>query len=144
MKSDNLFLSLLVIGLVLLSGCVGKHNIPSGPTMDLVAIKYDAAWLLGDGFAVHGGAEKGFREVLELAPAFAEAHYNLGIALSHQSRWIEASSEFNRALLITPDFEMARVARDLAQRVLNDEQQSTEIQIPRYCRIFHELYELGC
>jgi tetratricopeptide (TPR) repeat protein len=112
--------------------------------MDLVAIKYDAAWTLGDGMDVHGGAEKGFREVLELAPAFAEAHYNLGIALSHQSRWTEAASEFNRALMISPEFEMARVARDLAQRVLSGEQQSSGIEIPRYCRIFNQLYELGC
>ena len=51
--------------------------------MQLVAIKYDAAWLLGDEFAIHDGAENGFREVLELAPAFAEAHCRLSIALSH-------------------------------------------------------------
>ncbi|MGB5281042.1 MAG: tetratricopeptide repeat protein [Arenicellales bacterium] len=112
--------------------------------MQLVAIKYDAAWVLGDGYSLHEEAENGFREVLELAPAFAEAHYNIGIALAHQSQWKEALLEFNTALRISPNFELALIARDLTQRILNGSQQSTEIKIPRYCRIFHELYELGC
>lgn len=112
--------------------------------MQLVAIKYDAAWVLGDGYSLHEEAENGFREVLELAPAFAEAHYNIGIALAHQSQWKEALLEFNTALRINPNFELALIARDLTQRILNGSQQSTEIKIPRYCRIFHELYELGC
>jgi len=122
----------------------GKNNIPTGPTMQLVAIKYDAAWLLGDEFAIHEGAENGFREVLELAPAFAEAHYNLGIALSHQSQWDEALIEFNRALMISPNFELALKARGLVEGVLSGKLQTADVEIPRYCRIFHQLYELGC
>ena len=144
MKSNNLFVVLLINSLLVLSGCVGKHNIPSGPTMQLVAIKYDAAWAIGDWYSIHKGAENGFREVLELAPRFAEAHYNLGIALAHQSQWNDALLEFNSALKINPNFELALIARDLTQRILNGRQPSTDIKIPRYCRIFHELYELGC
>ena len=91
--------------------------------MQLVAIKYDAAWVLGDGYSLHEEAENGFREVLELAPAFAEAHYNIGIALAHQSQWKEALLEFNTALRISPNFELALIARDLTQRILNGGQQ---------------------
>ena len=100
--------------------------------------------VLGDRYSVHEEAEDGFREVLELAPAFAEAHYNIGIALAHQSQWKEALLEFNTALRNSPNFELALIARGLTQRILNGSQQSTDIKIPRYCRIFHELYELGC
>ena len=133
-----------MISLLVLSGGVGKYNIPTGPTMQLVVIKYDAAWVFGDRYFLHEEAKNGFREVLELAPAFAEAHYNIGITLAHQSQWKEALLEFNTALRISPNFELALIARGLTQRILNGSQQSTDIRIPRYCRIFHELYELGC
>lgn len=112
--------------------------------MQLVAIKYDAAMVIGDRYSVYEEAENGFREVLELAPAFAQAHYNIGITLAHKSQWKEALLEFNTALRISPNFELALIARGLTQRILNGSQQSTDIKIPRYCRIFRELYELGC
>lgn len=144
MKSNNTFLALIVLGLLLLSGCAGKHNIPTGATMDLVAIKYDAALLLAENFSLHSGAESSFREILEVAPRFAEAHYNLAIALAHQSQWDEAMLEFDRALVINPNFELAVIGRALAQRMLKNGQPSTDIEIPRYCQVFHKLYELGC
>ena len=144
MPSKNSISILMILAMLLLSGCVGKHNIPAGPTMDLVAIEYDAAWLVGDKFSLHKAAEDGFREVLELAPQFAEAHYNLAVALAHQARWHEALVEFNHALEAKKNFELAVIGRDLALRMLNADRQSTDIPIPRYCRTFHELYELGC
>ena len=112
--------------------------------MQLLAIKYDAAWVLGDGYSLQEEAGNGFGEVLELAPAFAEAHYNIRIELAHQSQWKEALLEFNTDLRISPNFELALIAGGLTQRIWNGSQQSTDIKIPRYCRIFHELYDLGC
>ena len=90
------------------------------------------------------GAEIFFREILELAPGFAKAHYNLRISLAHQSRWKEDVSEFDAALKISPNFELAQTAKHRAHRILDGSQESPDIVIPRYCRIFHELYELGC
>jgi len=54
--------------------------------MQLVAIKYDAAWTSGYKHNHRKAAANGFRDVLEIAPAFAEARYNRGIALAHQSK----------------------------------------------------------
>lgn len=122
----------------------GKHNIPSGETMSLVAIHYDVAWTLAHKLSLHVGAEDGFRDVLRLAPRFAEAHYNLAITLAHQSKWDEALLEFKRALAILPTLELAIAGRDLAQHVVTHGAQPPNTVIPRYCRVFHELYELGC
>ena len=144
MSPNKLFTTLAVLILLLLSGCYGKHNIPIGPIMSEVAIEYDASLLVAKCFGLHDKAEPGFRRVLGWAPRFAEAHYNLAIALAHQAKWGEALAEFKQALLITPDFELALMGRDVAHRMLDNELQSTDIEIPRYCRYFSELYELGC
>ena len=114
----------MVIILLTLSGCAGKHNIPE-EWMQLVAIKYDAAWINGYKHNSHKAAANGFREVLEMAPAFAEAHYNLGIALAHQSKWNEALSEFDYALAISPNFQMALEAQGLARGVVDGTRKST-------------------
>ncbi len=46
MKVNNLFVTLLFIAQIMLVGRAGKHNISTGPTMQLVAIQIDAAWSL--------------------------------------------------------------------------------------------------
>ena len=136
--------------LIVLGGCAGKHNIPAGATMDLVAIKYDVAWafqtqsLPGGTDHADDVTERLTREILEMAPGFAEAHYNLAVVLAHQSRLDEALLEFNRALTIMADFELAKTGRDIAQYAVIHGGLPAKAQIPRYCRQFHKLYDLGC
>jgi lipoprotein NlpI len=127
---------------IAISGCAGKHNIPAGPTMDLVAVKYDVGLRLGQLNAAY--AESGMRDVLELAPRFAEAHYNLAIALTHQARWDEALSEFNAALEIEPNFKLASEGRELAKYAVANGQLPANAGVPRYCKQFHRLFEEGC
>ena len=109
-----------------------------------MAIKYDAAWTSGYKHNHRKAAANGFRDVLEIAPAFAEARYNRGIALAHQSKWNGALLEFDYALAINPNYELALKAQGRAQGVVDGTRKSTYIAIPRYCGILHELYEFGC
>jgi tetratricopeptide (TPR) repeat protein len=44
-----------------------------------------------------------YKEVLELAPDLAEAHFNLGHVYREQERWDEAEAEFKQVLDLQPD-----------------------------------------
>lgn len=47
-------------------------------------------------------AEEAFRKAIELNPAYAQAHYNLGNALKKQGKFDQAISAYRRALEINP------------------------------------------
>ena len=50
-----------------------------------------------------------YRAALRIKPDYAEAHYNLGLALTGlPGRRPEAMAEFEAALRIKPDWEIAR------------------------------------
>ena len=49
-------------------------------------------------------AEVGFRKAAELNPNYADAHYNMGIALQAQGQLDEAIAAYNKALSIKPDY----------------------------------------
>jgi tetratricopeptide (TPR) repeat protein len=49
-------------------------------------------------------AEVGFRKAAELNPNYADAHYNMGIALQAQGKLDEAIAAYNKALSIKPDY----------------------------------------
>jgi len=53
-------------------------------------------------------AEAEFREATRLKPDDANAHYNLGRALSDQEKLAEAIVEYREAIRLKPDFAMAR------------------------------------
>ncbi len=56
--------------------------------------------------ALNGGdasaAEMHFREALKIAPHFARAHYNLGLALHAQNKHVPATEEFKKARDLDP------------------------------------------
>jgi len=47
---------------------------------------------------------------VRINPDYAEAHYNLGIALAKQGRSEEATREFSEASRIRPSYQEARQA----------------------------------
>ena len=49
-------------------------------------------------------AQEAFEQALALAPADAEAHYNVGVALQKQSRHNDAARAYQRALAFDPEF----------------------------------------
>jgi Flp pilus assembly protein TadD len=49
-----------------------------------------------------------FRQALELRPAFASAHNNLGVVLLRQGRRAEAIAHFQQALAIRPGYPEAQ------------------------------------
>ena len=48
-----------------------------------------------------------YEQALQLNPNYAEAHYNLGVALAQQGQWPEAIPHFERALQLKPDYAEA-------------------------------------
>ena len=48
-----------------------------------------------------------YRRALEITPDFAEAHYNLGIALQEQGQIVRAMASYRHALKINPDYAEA-------------------------------------
>src|SRR5580692_1125815 len=58
------------------------------------------------------GAVKAFKQALEIQPNFAEAHYNLGLALLADSgnmpAWKEALAQFQAALAAQPKYFQAQ------------------------------------
>lgn len=53
-------------------------------------------------------AEHALRKAMELAPANAEVHYNLGLLYSQQQRWLLARETLLHAVSLAPDFIEAR------------------------------------
>jgi tetratricopeptide (TPR) repeat protein len=49
-----------------------------------------------------------YRKAVELKPGFAEAHFNLGVALADRGQVEEAIAHYQKALEIKPDFVDAR------------------------------------
>ena len=54
-----------------------------------------------------------WEQALRLKPDFAEAHYNLGVALEEAGRAQEAIGHYEQALRIKPDF--AEAQKELAR-----------------------------
>ena len=48
-------------------------------------------------------AERAFREAVRVSPRYAKAHLNLGIALHHQGRRVEAEASVNESLRLDPE-----------------------------------------
>ena len=57
------------------------------------------------------GAEAEWRRALELDPAYAKAHYNLGSALAAEGRAAEAERHFRRAVELDPRPRPRRAGR---------------------------------
>jgi len=53
------------------------------------------------------GADAEFREAVRLKPLYAEAHYNLALALHQQRKEAESRAEFERAFEISPELRNA-------------------------------------
>jgi tetratricopeptide (TPR) repeat protein len=53
------------------------------------------------------GAEKAFRQVLEISPSYADAHNNLGNLLERQGKLQQAIAEYKEAIESKPDFRQA-------------------------------------
>ncbi|MEO0852476.1 MAG: tetratricopeptide repeat protein, partial [Cyanobacteria bacterium J06648_11] len=54
------------------------------------------------------GAQATFERAIAIAPDFAIAHFNLGMALKSQKLWLEAIAAYERAIAIDPDYAAAR------------------------------------
>jgi Tfp pilus assembly protein PilF len=50
-------------------------------------------------------AEAEFNEAIRLKPAYAEAHYNLALALRQDGREAESGAEFEKAFAISPELK---------------------------------------
>ena len=50
-----------------------------------------------------------YRKALEIKPDYAEAHYNLGIALAGRGQVDEAIAHYRKALEIKPDYAEAHI-----------------------------------
>jgi Flp pilus assembly protein TadD len=50
-----------------------------------------------------GAAKSEFLEAVHLKPSYAEAHYNLGLALQKQGKEAESRAEFEKAFEIEPE-----------------------------------------
>src|SRR5580765_535157 len=65
-------------------------------------------------------AAAGFSEVVKQAPTFAEAHFNLGLALEEQGHHTEAISSFEKALSLKPRLHGANLFLGVAHYKLNE------------------------
>ena len=66
------------------------------------------------------GAEKAFRQVLEISPSYADAHNNLGNLLERQGKLQEAIAEYKEAIESKPDFRQAHF--NLGRILVNQQQ----------------------
>ncbi len=64
-------------------------------------------------------AERGYRELLELAPGLAVARNNLAFALARQGRHDEALQQVERALAATDDVDLVRVLAETKDEILS-------------------------
>ena len=56
-------------------------------------------------------ADAEFRQALRLKPRYAEAHYNLALALHQESKEDESRAEFEKAFEIAPELRSAPTGR---------------------------------
>lgn len=64
-------------------------------------------------------AGQGFAEVVKQAPAFAEAHFDLGLVRQEQGRYEEAIASFEKALTLKPRLHGANLFLGVAEFRLN-------------------------
>ncbi len=64
----------------------------------------------------YGEAQASFRRAGEIEPAFAEAHYRLGMSLHHEFRYAEATGAYRQALRYAPD--IAEIHGQLAEALV--------------------------
>ena len=65
-------------------------------------------------------ADAGFAAVVKLAPAFAEAHFNLGLVRQQEGRDQEAIQSFQKALTLKPKLRGANLFLGITEFRLND------------------------
>jgi lipoprotein NlpI len=63
-------------------------------------------------------AEKEFREVIRTRPGFAQAHFNLGVALARQKKFSAAAAAFQKTLELDPSNNAAREQLGIARAFL--------------------------
>lgn len=73
---------------------------PAGADKAAAAHNEEGVQALNGGNAI--AAETHFREALKIAPGFARAHYNLGLALHAQAKHGPATEEFRKAKELDP------------------------------------------
>lgn len=105
-----------IFGLVALPFCFG--SLPAAqlpPEASAIFTQASSAMRQGD----LNKAGDGFAEVAKLAPAFAEAHFNLGLVREEQGRLEEAIASFEKALKLKPRLRGANLFLGVAQYKLN-------------------------
>jgi tetratricopeptide (TPR) repeat protein len=101
------FLPALVLLAVV--GILGLERALAGRPAWRRAVHWGWGLLLSFSVAFNLLASVEYREqVLQIQPEYAEAHYNLGLALGQAGRIQEAIGEFEQALRIRPDYVQAR------------------------------------
>jgi Tfp pilus assembly protein PilF len=56
-------------------------------------------------------ADAEFRQAVRVKPGYAEAHYNLALALRQESKEAESRAEFEKAFAIAPELRNAGAGR---------------------------------
>lgn len=102
---------LLFIWVLLLSGLGSQLSAQVAPEVRKLFLEASEAMKQGDLDA----AGRGFAEAVAKAPAFAEAHFNLGLVRQEQGRPEEAIVSFQKALSLKPRLHGANLFLALAQ-----------------------------
>ena len=102
---------LLFIWVLLLSGLGSQLSAQVAPEVRKLFLEASEAMKQGDLEA----AGRGFAEAVADAPAFAEAHFNLGLVRQEQGRPEEAIVSFQKALSLKPRLHGANLFLALAQ-----------------------------
>jgi tetratricopeptide (TPR) repeat protein len=81
---------------------LAAQTVPQQPASDAEMQSHFAAAQQAQRQKDYATAEKEYKSVIALAPAFAEVHMNLGLVYQLQNRYPEAMTEFRRALKLKP------------------------------------------
>lgn len=101
-------LRLLMVGALALTAFaaaalnLAAQTVPQQPASDAEMQSHFAAAQQAQRQKDYATAEKEYKSVIALAPAFAEVHMNLGLVYQLQNRYPEAMTEFRRALKLKP------------------------------------------
>ncbi|GJL52962.1 MAG: hypothetical protein NPIRA02_00940 [Nitrospirales bacterium] len=107
-KKQDFSLAILLAWLSLLMGCAGhdhQHHDEVLPAPGYADSQTKQALKEGNRFFNKQwwrDAEKQYRNAITSMPSLAEAHYNLGLALSKQGKYKESHSHFMRAVKLEP------------------------------------------
>lgn len=104
------FLTSVWLGIALLATADGQ-------TADVTAEFTQATQAMREGKLDEASA--GFAAVVKKAPAFAEAHFNLGLVLEEQGQYDEAVPSFQKALTLQPRLHGANLFLGIAEFRLN-------------------------